>query len=83
MNEAPASREDIRAFAEAARGVPDRLVMLNLGPVTHTGLILLKTGFDLLGFHRILDNYGVRHTPKQHGSPSSETLRKKKGPWGP
>lgn len=62
-------------FAQSAMKVADRLIYLRLGVVNNAEHILEKTGFDLTGFERILDNYGVRHTIKQHGNPIREAKR--------
>ncbi|MBB1161473.1 PBECR3 domain-containing polyvalent protein [Aquariibacter albus] len=75
MTTASASLKDIRAFAVEAMKVADRRTEIKLGKVINAELIQRKTGFDLSGFERMLDNYGVRHTMKQHGSPSKEATR--------
>jgi hypothetical protein len=55
--------------------IADRLVVLPLGQVTNAPAIKAATGFELGGFERILDNYGVRQTMKQHGSLGVESAR--------
>lgn len=70
-----APRSDIVAFAEAAAAVADRLVTLRIGPVNNAQRIMESTGLDLTGFDRMLDNYGIRHTLKQHGSSTREAAR--------
>ena len=35
----------------------------------------MSAGFDLEGFERVLDNYGVRHTIKKHGNAKAEASR--------
>lgn len=66
---------DIASFAADAVKAADRLVTLPLGRVTNAAAIKAATGFDLAGFERILDNYGIRHTMKQHGTPAAEAAR--------
>jgi hypothetical protein len=34
-----------------------------------------KTGFDFTGYKRIIDNYGIKHTLKEHGKESTEKPR--------
>lgn len=75
MTTPSASPKDIREFAVEAMKVADRRTEIKLGKVINAELIQRKTGFDLAGFERMLDNYGVRHTMKQHGSPSKEAAR--------
>ena len=70
-----ASPVDVRAFVEGARDLADRKVVLSLGTVKNVERIREKTGFDLSGFTRQLDNYGVRHTLKKHGDPIAEARR--------
>ena len=70
----PTSSE-IASFAAEAAKIADRLVTLPLGPVTNAAAIKEATGFDLTGFERIRDNYGIRHTMKQHGTPAAEAAR--------
>lgn len=69
------SKTDIVAFAGEAVKVADRLVLLKLGQVQNADVIQAGTGFDLTGFERVIDNYGIRHTMKQHGSPTIEAAR--------
>ena len=69
------TKSEIVAFASTAASVADRLVLLNIGKVSNAAAIQAATGFDLTGFDRIVDNYGIRHTMKQHGSPSKEAAR--------
>ena len=38
-------------------------------------LILAQTKFNLAGYTRVLDNYGVRHTMKQHSDTARELKR--------
>ncbi|MGQ0622582.1 MAG: phage minor head protein [Panacagrimonas sp.] len=66
---------DVRAFAERAMKTADRKITLDLGTVKNAALIREKTGFDLTGFTRQLDNYGVRHTLREHGDPKLEWKR--------
>lgn len=62
-------------FAQEAMQIADRRTILALGKVTNAPLILEKTGLNVAGFTRVLDNYGVRHTIKQHGNWTKETKR--------
>ena len=55
--------------------IADRRTLLILGPVSNAPLILQKTGLDVTGYTRVLDNYGVRHTIKQHGNAGRESKR--------
>ena len=67
--------EKITRFATEAMRVADRQTLLVIGPVENVGQLLAQTGFNLTGFTRILDNYGVRHTMKHHGNPAWELKR--------
>ncbi len=69
------SSAEVQRFAIASLGIADRRVLLSLGRVENAALILEKTGLNVAGFTRILDNYGVRHTIKQHGDPVKEAQR--------
>jgi phage-Barnase-EndoU-ColicinE5/D-RelE like nuclease3 len=62
-------------FAQEAMRIADRRTILALGKVTNASLILEKTGLNVAGFTRVLDNYGVRHTLKQHGNQTHEAKR--------
>ena len=55
--------------------IADRRTILELGKVANASLILEKTGLNVAGFTRVLDNYGVRHTIKQHGNAAKESRR--------
>lgn len=66
---------NVRAFAAEAAAVADRKIELDLGEVKNAVLIKQQTGFDLTGYRRVLDNYGVRHTLKKHGNESTEAAR--------
>ena len=67
--------EAIVSFAREAMHIADRRTILQLGKVTNALLILEKTGLNVAGFTRVLDNYGVRHTIKQHGNAAKESRR--------
>ena len=67
--------EKIVEFASEAMRVSDRQTLLVIGAVENVALILAQTGLNLDGFTRVLDNYGVRHTMKQHGNPARELKR--------
>ncbi len=65
----------IGKFAEDAMRIADKKIELSLGSVQNVDRIKQDTGFDLSGFERILDNYGVRHTIKSHGNEVAEAKR--------
>ena len=67
--------EKITRFATEALRVADRRTLLVIGPVENVAQIFAQTGFNLAGFTRVLDNYGVRHTMKQHGDSARELKR--------
>ena len=67
--------EKITRFASDAMRIADRRTLLVIGEVENVALILAQTGLNLDGFTRVLDNYGVRHTMKQHGNPARELKR--------
>jgi hypothetical protein len=66
---------DVRAFAMEAMQVADRKIELDLGTVKNVERIRDQTGFDLSGYTRSIDNYGVRHTMRQHGDAAVEARR--------
>lgn len=67
--------EALVSFAREAMQIADRRTILPLGKVANALLIFQKTGLDVTGFTRVLDNYGVRHTMKQHGNAANEGRR--------
>ena len=67
--------EKITQFAGEAMRIADRQTVLVIGQVVNVALIQAQTGFNLAGFTRVLDNYGVRHTMKQHSDPVRELKR--------
>lgn len=73
--ESSPSAAEVASFAQQSIDTADRRILLSLGPVQNAALILEKTGLNVTGFTRILDNYGVRHTLKQHGDPIKEARR--------
>lgn len=75
LAESTPSAEQIVRFAREALGIADRQMVLSLGRVENATLILEHAGLNVAGFTRILDNYGVRHTLKQHGDPDQEAKR--------
>ena len=66
---------EIMGFVSQAMAVSDRRTVLALGVVTNAELIQQKTGFDVTGYSRLLDNYGVRHTLNNHGNVGREQRR--------
>ena len=62
-------------FAAQAMTVADHRTIATIGKVENAALILEKTGLNVFGFTRVIDNYGVRHTLKQHGNAAKEILR--------
>ncbi len=68
-------KEALPVFAREAMQIADRRTILLLGKVANASLILQKTGLNVSGFTRVLDNYGVRHTIKQHGNAENEGRR--------
>lgn len=71
----PPMKKRIREFVPGALSVADRKVEISLGRVSNHERIKAETGFDVEGFERILDNYGVRHTMKKHGNQKAEAAR--------
>jgi phage-Barnase-EndoU-ColicinE5/D-RelE like nuclease3 len=69
------SAEKITQFAAEAMRIADRQTLLVIGPVVNVALIQAQTKFNLAGYTRVLDNYGVRHTMKQHSDPGRELKR--------
>jgi hypothetical protein len=67
--------DEILAFAALAMTISDRLLLARIGPVANAILVQDSTGFDLSGFTHAIDNYGIRHTMKQHGSAAREQAR--------
>jgi hypothetical protein len=67
--------EEIIRFAAEAMRIADRQTLLVIGPVDNVALILAQTKFNLAGYTRVLDNYGARHTMKQHSDPVRELKR--------
>ncbi len=66
---------EIIEFVRQAMAISDRRTVLALGAVENAGLIQQKTGFNVAGYSRLLDNYGVRHTLSSHGNAKRELLR--------
>lgn len=75
LTESSHSAAEVECFARQSISIADRRTLLSLGRVQNAALILEKTGLNVVGFTRILDNYGVRHTLKQHGDPVKEAKR--------
>ncbi|MDI1243817.1 MAG: hypothetical protein PSV24_00245 [Rhodoferax sp.] len=65
----------ITKSATEAMEIADRRTQEIIGKVENAALILEKTGLDVRGYTRIIDNYGVRHTMKQHGNEVQEIKR--------
>lgn len=65
----------ITKFAAEAMQIADRRTQETIGRVENAALILAKTGLDVHGYTRVIDNYGVRHTMKQHGDAAKEAKR--------
>lgn len=70
-----AKRQGLVEFASIARDVSDRKIEVDLGPINAASRLSEQTGHDLEGFHLVVDNYGVRHTLKKHGTPRTEAAR--------
>ena len=69
MLETQASNAEITKFASEAMHIADRRTVTIIGKVGNAELILEKTGMDVAGFTRVLDNYGC-------ATPSSNTATK-------
>jgi hypothetical protein len=71
-------RQKLRDLYDQSLKVRDRkLPPVSLGTVgdEEAAAIKAETGLDVAGFERVVDNYGIRHTDKQHGRASTETPR--------
>ncbi len=75
QNASALNSEKIIQFATEAMRIADRQTLLVIGQVDNAALILTQTGFNLAGYTRFIDNYGVRHTMKQHSDPGRELKR--------
>jgi len=55
----------------------NQLYILEFGEISKNGIdfIFEKTGFDLTGYCRIIDSYGIKHALKKHGNEKKEVLR--------
>lgn len=52
-------------------------ISISFGPLSTKEIVdlKLKTGLNLSGYHRILDNYSINHTLKNHGNNELELKR--------
>ena len=48
---------------------------LGFVPDEQANIIFEKTGLDVFGFERLLDNFGIRHAFKHHGNDETEEAR--------
>jgi len=74
-NEADKTAKRLTEFAKVAMTIADRRTIEVIGKVENASFIFEKTGLDVSGFTRVVDNYGVRHTIKQHGDQAKESKR--------
>jgi hypothetical protein len=68
----------IAEFAKAAignRSKEQSLLTINKITKAEAGKIKAKTGFDLIGYFRVIDNFGVLHTMSSHGDKEKEASR--------
>jgi hypothetical protein len=68
-------KQEIVLFAERSYWATNEHEILSIGTILNVETIYTATGFDLSGFHRNLDNFGVRHIFKKHGIESIEIKR--------
>ncbi|MDO8776600.1 MAG: phage minor head protein [Burkholderiaceae bacterium] len=72
---AAASSYKAQSFAQATRGIADRLLIHPMGPVPAAARIEAATGLPVAGYAAVMDNYAVRHTLRQHGNVKAELGR--------
>jgi hypothetical protein len=72
---AAASSYKAQSFAQATRGIADRLLIHPMGPVPAAARIEAATGLAVAGYAAVMDNYAVRHTLRQHGNGKAELAR--------
>jgi hypothetical protein len=68
----------IAAFVkECLQDKSETVHLLEIGSISNyeAELIRYKTGLNVSGYTRIIDNYGIKHTLKQHGKAELEQLR--------
>lgn len=71
-------KKEIRELVEFAIKSKDSInkkVQINIIEEQEAKILALKTGFDLLGFKRIIDKSGINHTLQLHGNEKMEQSR--------
>jgi len=69
------NKKDIIAFAEKSAHAKNEHETLFIGEASNHDAILSATGFDVSGYRRVLDNFGIKHIFNRHGIQSIEEKR--------
>lgn len=62
-------------FAINSKNTVNKKVSINIVDELEATILKAKTGFDLLGFKRIIDKSSINHAIKEHGNVKTEASR--------
>ena len=62
-------------FAINSKNTVNKKVSINIVDELEATILKAKTGFDLLGFKRIIDKSSINHAIKEHGNAKTEASR--------
>jgi hypothetical protein len=62
-------------FAINSKNTVNKKVSINVVDELEATILKAKTGFDLLGFKRIIDKSSINHAIKEHGNAKTEASR--------
>ena len=62
-------------FAINSKNTLNKKVSINIVDELEAAILKAKTGFDLLGFKRIIDKSSINHAIKEHGNVKTEASR--------
>jgi hypothetical protein len=67
--------KELVQFAINSKNTVNKKVEINIIDETEANFLKAKTGFDLLGYKRVIDKSSINHTIKNHGNAKTEASR--------
>ncbi len=67
--------KDLVEFAIKSKNSINRKLEINVIDKKESELLKSKTGFNLLGYKRVIDKFGINHVIKNHGNKTEEANR--------
>lgn len=67
--------KELVEFAVNSKNTVNKKVEISVVNQTEANMLVIKTGFNLLGYKRIIDKSSINHAIKEHGNVKTEASR--------